>query len=198
MGFQDLMTLGIDLVLLLLVLHSLDRDAMAGVDAGIDIEVDVEDEVEDVVESSDREQVEEGLQDIYENVMEIPLQRIADIETRRRGLEARSLIAGEERASLLEMRFRILEKFTARHLEAIEELVTDEWKKRWLLMRRPVLQIALEAEIQSQNGSDDDNGNGGDRNGGDGNGRNGNGEYGNPMRILGVLGVTPLNWVATE
>nr|GEW98084.1 hypothetical protein [Tanacetum cinerariifolium] len=90
----------------------------------------IEDEVEDEIESSDRgtievevdvvveidipdgmlipddlerfEQVEEGLQDIYEHVMEIPLQRIVDIETRQRELEARSLIAGGERASLLE------------------------------------------------------------------------------------------------
>ncbi|GKD75217.1 hypothetical protein Tco_1333499 [Tanacetum coccineum] len=38
---------------------------------------------------------------------------------------------------------------------------------------------ALEAESQSQNGSDGDNGNGGNRNGGDGNGGNGNGENGN-------------------
>ncbi|GKF57912.1 hypothetical protein Tco_0171449, partial [Tanacetum coccineum] len=37
----------------------------------------------------------------------------------------------------------------------------------------------LEAEIQSQNGSDDDNGNGGNGNGGNGNGGNGNGGNGN-------------------
>ncbi|GKF35652.1 hypothetical protein Tco_0112410, partial [Tanacetum coccineum] len=39
---------------------------------------------------------------------------------------------------------------------------------------------ALEAEIQSQNGSDGDNGNGGNRNGGNGNGGDGNGGNGNP------------------
>ncbi|GKG17266.1 hypothetical protein Tco_0362223, partial [Tanacetum coccineum] len=88
------------------------------------------DEVEDEVESSDRgtmevgvdvvagidipdgmlmpdaverlQQVEEGLQDIYEHVMEIPLHRIEDIETGQRELEAWSLIVGGERASLLE------------------------------------------------------------------------------------------------
>ncbi|GKF42702.1 hypothetical protein Tco_0126044, partial [Tanacetum coccineum] len=38
---------------------------------------------------------------------------------------------------------------------------------------------ALEAESQSQNGSDGDNRNGGNRNGGNGNGGNGNGENGN-------------------
>nr|GFC96308.1 hypothetical protein [Tanacetum cinerariifolium] len=103
---------------------------MTWVDASIDMEVDVEDEVEDKVESSDRgtmevrvdvvvridipvemrtpdvvkrlEQIEEGLQDIYEHVIEIPLQRIEDIKTGQRELEARSLIAGGERASLLD------------------------------------------------------------------------------------------------
>ncbi|GKF37295.1 hypothetical protein Tco_0114053 [Tanacetum coccineum] len=47
-------------------------------------------------------QVKKGLQDIYEHVMDIPLQRIEDIETGQRELEARSLIAGGERASLLD------------------------------------------------------------------------------------------------
>ncbi|GJS05790.1 reverse transcriptase domain-containing protein [Tanacetum coccineum] len=100
------------------------------VDRDVVTRVDVEDEVEDEVESSDRgtievgvnvaagidipngmlmpgavehlEQVEKGLQDIYEHVMDIPLQRIEDIETGQRELEARSLIAGGERASLLD------------------------------------------------------------------------------------------------
>ncbi|GJU53738.1 hypothetical protein Tco_1227452 [Tanacetum coccineum] len=52
--------------------------------------------------------------------------------------------------------------------------LTKEWKKRWLLMRQS------EAESQSQNGSDGDNGNGGNGNGGNGNGGNGNGGNGNP------------------
>ncbi|GKF10175.1 hypothetical protein Tco_0048101, partial [Tanacetum coccineum] len=105
---------------------AVDRDVVTGVDAGIDMEVDV-DEVEDEVESSDigtievgvdvaagidipdamlmpdvverLEQVEEGLQDIYEHVIEIPLQRIKDIETGQRELESRSLIAGGESES---------------------------------------------------------------------------------------------------
>ncbi|GKF32126.1 hypothetical protein Tco_0101924 [Tanacetum coccineum] len=103
-------------------------DACIGME--VDVGVDVEDEVEDEVKSSDRgtmevgvdvvaeidipdgmlmpdavehlEQVEEGLQDIYEHVIEIPLQRIEDIETGQRELEARTLIPGGERASLLE------------------------------------------------------------------------------------------------
>ncbi|GJZ08229.1 hypothetical protein Tco_0542512, partial [Tanacetum coccineum] len=93
----------------------------AGIGMKVDVGVDVEDEVEDEVEPSDRgimevgvdmvagidipdgmlmpnvvkhlEQVEKGLQNIYEHVMEIPLQRIKDIETGQRKLEARSLIA---------------------------------------------------------------------------------------------------------
>ncbi|GKF58076.1 hypothetical protein Tco_0171613, partial [Tanacetum coccineum] len=103
-------------------------DACIGME--VDVGVDVEDKVEDEVESNDRgtmevgvdvvvgidipdgmlipdaiehlEQIEEGLQDIYEHVMKIPLQRIEDIETGQRGLEARSLIADGERASLLD------------------------------------------------------------------------------------------------
>ncbi|GJV13335.1 hypothetical protein Tco_1354876 [Tanacetum coccineum] len=95
---------------------------VAGIDMEVDVGIDVEDEVEDEVESSDRgtmevgvdvaaridipdamlmpdaierlEQVEEGLQDIYEHVIEIPLQRIEDIKTGHRELESRSLIAG--------------------------------------------------------------------------------------------------------
>ncbi|GJV34319.1 hypothetical protein Tco_1394719 [Tanacetum coccineum] len=92
---------------------AVDRDGVAGVDTGIGIEVDVgvdvedevEAEVEDEVESSDRErleQIKEGLQNIYDHVIEIPLQSIEDIETGQRELEARSLIDGGERASLLE------------------------------------------------------------------------------------------------
>nr|GEU36034.1 hypothetical protein [Tanacetum cinerariifolium] len=93
----------------------------------VDVRIDVEDVVEDVVESIDRctievivdvvaridipdgmllpnvvehlEKVEEVVQDIYGHVMEIPLQRIEDIKTRQRELEARSLIAGGETAS---------------------------------------------------------------------------------------------------
>ncbi|GJX60990.1 hypothetical protein Tco_0293890 [Tanacetum coccineum] len=163
---------------------AVDRDVEAGVDASIDMEVDVgvdvEDEFEDEVESSDRgtmevgvdvvagidipdgmlildvveclEQVEEGLQDIYEHVIEIPLQRIEDIETGHRELEARSLIAGGERA-------------IKEALDAYEATRATN---------------ALEAESQSQNASDGDNGNGGNGNGRDGNGRDGNGGNGNP------------------
>ncbi|GJZ52868.1 putative reverse transcriptase domain-containing protein [Tanacetum coccineum] len=83
------------------VVESSDRGIMeVGVDvvAGIDIPDGML--MPDAVERL--EQVEEGLQDIYDHVIEIPLQRIEDIETGQRELEARSLIDGGERASLLE------------------------------------------------------------------------------------------------
>ncbi|GKE79334.1 hypothetical protein Tco_1545454 [Tanacetum coccineum] len=210
---------------------AVDRDVEAGVDAGIGMEVNVgvnvEDKVEDKVESSDRGTMEVEV-DVVARIDipdEIPLQRIEDIETGQRELEARSLINGRERASLLEhvaslkrsnarlqstmmteraradrfrrcvsfmeselrqicrfryydrMRFRRLETFTARRFE--EALAAYEVTRAT---------NALEAESQSQNGSDGnngnggngENGNGGDGNGGDGNGRNGNSRNGNP------------------
>ncbi|GJU37069.1 hypothetical protein Tco_1185423 [Tanacetum coccineum] len=106
---------------------AIDRDVVIGVDAGIDMEVDVgvdvEDEVEDMVESSDRGTMEVGV-DVVSRIdipdgMLIPdaverlEQVIKDIETRQRELEARSLIAGGERASLL-MQVASLERSNVR------------------------------------------------------------------------------------
>nr|GFA74873.1 hypothetical protein [Tanacetum cinerariifolium]GFA74906.1 hypothetical protein [Tanacetum cinerariifolium] len=96
----------------------------AGIGMEVDVRIDVEYEVEDEVESSDRgtmkvgvdmdvgidipngmlmpdsvenlEQVEDGLQEIYDHVIEIPLQRIENIEITQRQLEACQLIASEE------------------------------------------------------------------------------------------------------
>ncbi|GKE40077.1 putative reverse transcriptase domain-containing protein, partial [Tanacetum coccineum] len=90
---------------------AIDRDVMIGVDAGIDMEVDVgvdvEDEVEDMVESSDRGTMEVGV-DVVSRIdipdgMLIPdaVEHLEQVEEGQRELEARSLIAGEERASLL-------------------------------------------------------------------------------------------------
>ncbi|GKB37602.1 hypothetical protein Tco_0882544, partial [Tanacetum coccineum] len=90
-----------------------------GINMEVDVGIDVDDDVEDEVESSNRgtievgvdvaagidipdamlmpdaveclEQVKKGLQDIYKHVIEIPLQRIEDIETGHRELEVRSL-----------------------------------------------------------------------------------------------------------
>nr|GEV99146.1 putative reverse transcriptase domain-containing protein [Tanacetum cinerariifolium] len=87
---------------------AVDRDVETGVDTCIDtkvdVEVDVADEVEDEVESSDKGTIEVGVDIVVEIDIpnEIPLQRIEDIETGQTELEARSLIAGGERASLLD------------------------------------------------------------------------------------------------
>ncbi|GJT17035.1 putative reverse transcriptase domain-containing protein [Tanacetum coccineum] len=210
---------------------AVDRDVEAGVNAGIGMKVDdgidVEDAVEDEVESSGTievrvdmvvridipdgilmpnvverlEQAEEGLQNIYEHVIEIPLQRIEDIKTGQRELEARSLIAYLSRQS--------------------KNSLTDEWKNRWLLMRRPVLRMLSRLKVKAKTAANGDNGNGGNRNGRDGNGgnrnrRDGNGgngncENGNPNENnRGVRPVTreftyqdfikcqPLNFMGTE
>nr|GEX57808.1 reverse transcriptase domain-containing protein [Tanacetum cinerariifolium] len=92
-----------------------DRDVEARIDICIGMKVDVGVDVED--------EVEEGLKDVYEHVMEIPLQRIEDIKTGQRELEARSVITSGEKASL--------------------NSLTDKWRKLWLLMERPVLQMLL-------------------------------------------------------
>ncbi|GJW83940.1 putative reverse transcriptase domain-containing protein [Tanacetum coccineum] len=143
---------------------AVDRDFEAGVDAGIGMEVgvDVVAEIDitdgmlmpDVVEHL--EQVEEILQDICRHVMEIPLQRVEDIETGQRELETRSLIAGGERASLLDY-IPVLNLTACYVLAAYEANCAAE----------------LAVESQSQNGVDDDNGNVGGN--GNGNGR-GNGD----------------------
>ncbi|GKA77554.1 hypothetical protein Tco_0784015 [Tanacetum coccineum] len=142
----------------------------AGIDMEVDVGVDVEDEVEDEVESSDRgtmevgvdvvvgidipdamlmpdvverlEQVEEGLQDIYDHVIEIPLQRIEDIETGQRELESRSLIAGGERASLLEQ-VASLERSNARlrGTMMMERARADRFRRRVRFMESELRQI---------------------------------------------------------
>ncbi|GJZ83564.1 putative reverse transcriptase domain-containing protein [Tanacetum coccineum] len=64
--------------------------------------------------------------------------------------------------------------------EAIEKLVNRRVKEALAAYEATRAANVLEAESQSQNGSDGDNGNGGDGNGRDGNGVNGNGGNGNP------------------
>ncbi|GJY17035.1 hypothetical protein Tco_0387457 [Tanacetum coccineum] len=63
--------------------------------------------------------------------------------------------------------------------KAIKELVNRRVEEVLAAYEATRAANALEAESQSQNGSDGDNGNGGNRNGGDGTGGNGNGENGN-------------------
>ncbi|GJS35459.1 putative reverse transcriptase domain-containing protein [Tanacetum coccineum] len=64
--------------------------------------------------------------------------------------------------------------------EAIEELVNRRVEEALAAHEATRAANALEAENQSQNGSDGDNGNGGNRDGENGNGENGNGGNGNP------------------
>ncbi|GJR03274.1 putative reverse transcriptase domain-containing protein [Tanacetum coccineum] len=63
--------------------------------------------------------------------------------------------------------------------EVIEELVNRRVKEALAAYEATRAANALEAESQSQNGSNGDNGNGGDGNGGNGNGGDGNGGDGN-------------------
>ncbi|GJS16381.1 hypothetical protein Tco_0410853, partial [Tanacetum coccineum] len=172
----------------------------AGINMEVDVGDDVKDKVEDEVESSERgtmevgvdvvvgidipdamlmpdaverlEQAEEGLQDIYDHVIEIPLQRIKDIKTGHRELESRSLIVGGERASLLEQNMTITHSGMTH--EAIEELVNRRVEESLAAYDATRAANALEAENQSQNSSDGDNGNGGNGIGENGNGRNEN------------------------
>ncbi|GJY33628.1 hypothetical protein Tco_0418097 [Tanacetum coccineum] len=130
-----------------------DRDVITGIDAvdvvvGIDIPdaMIIPDDVERL------EQVEEGLQDIYDHVIEIPLQRIEDVETGQRELESRSLIASEERASLLEQNMTITQ--SGMTPKAIEELVNRRVEEALAAYEATRAANALEAESQSQNGSD--------------------------------------------
>ncbi|GJT28589.1 hypothetical protein Tco_0908864 [Tanacetum coccineum] len=115
--------------------------------------------------------VEEGLQDIYGHVMEIPLQRIKDIETGQRELEALDHVASLERSNarlqgtMMMERARADSKTRSINMtltrsgmtpEAIEELVNRRVEEALAAYEATRAANALEAESQSQNGSDDD------------------------------------------
>nr|GEV37849.1 hypothetical protein [Tanacetum cinerariifolium] len=194
---------------------AIDRDVEAGINVGIGMEVDVGFDIKDEVESSDRGtmKVEEVAHDIYGHVMEIPLQRVASLErsnTRPRGtvrMESARADRFWRRMSFIEselrqirrfryydrMRFRRLETFATRCLEAIEELIYQQVVEA-LATYEATRAAEVAVESQSQNGADDDNrnvrgngnGNGkvnGDENGGgNGNGNIRGNENGNPNR----------------
>ncbi|GKC36408.1 hypothetical protein Tco_1048792 [Tanacetum coccineum] len=181
----------------------------AGIGMEVDVGVDVEDEVEDEVESNDRGTIEVKVDvvlspDLIPHMVSLsPGKRTS--ETEQRELESRSLITGGERASLLDQvaslersnarlrstmmmeraradRFRrrmIFMESELRQIRKSRTRITRRGRKRWLLYEATPAANALEAESQSQNGSDGDEGNGGNENGGDGNGGNGNGGNGN-------------------
>nr|GEV00025.1 putative reverse transcriptase domain-containing protein [Tanacetum cinerariifolium] len=145
---------------------AVDRDVKAGIDADIGMEVDVGVDVEDEVESSDRGTMEVGV-DVVAKICIPDGMLIPDVieHLKQRELKARSLIAGGERASLVDQ-VASLERSNTRLRE--EALAAYEATRA---------ANALEAENQSQNSSDGDNGNGRD---GNGNGEDGNGGNENP------------------
>ncbi|GKC49283.1 hypothetical protein Tco_1072028, partial [Tanacetum coccineum] len=188
-----------------------DRDVMSRIDADIDMEVnvgvDVEEEVVYEVESSNRGTMMVGVDVVIginiPNAMLMP-----DVVEHLDQLESRSLIAGGERASLLE-HVASLERSNARlrGTMMMERARADRFRRRARFIKSELRQIrrfyyydrmqfrrletfaatrlatraanSLEAECQSQKGSDYDNGNSGNRNGGDGNSGDGNGGDGN-------------------
>ncbi|GJX88437.1 putative reverse transcriptase domain-containing protein [Tanacetum coccineum] len=180
--------------------------------------------------------LEDTIYDIVHYMSEVRIDRITEIETTQRQLEASQLVASGERASLVErigsLRLEYLkEEFrqvrrdrddTRRRLrrlestmtitrsgmtpEAIEELVNRRVEEALAAHEATRAANALEAENQSQNGSDGDNGNGGNGNGENGNGRNGNpNENGRGDRLVArectyqdFMKCQPLNFKGTE
>ncbi|GJS58424.1 putative ribonuclease H-like domain-containing protein, partial [Tanacetum coccineum] len=122
--------------------------------------------------------LEGTIYDMTHYMSEIPIDRITEIETAQRQLEAGQLIASEERELGC-----LIRTMTITHSdmtpEAIEELVNRRMEEALAAYEKARAANALEAKNQSQNGSDGDNGNGDNGNGGNGNGGNGNGENGN-------------------
>ncbi|GJR71629.1 putative reverse transcriptase domain-containing protein [Tanacetum coccineum] len=177
--------------------------------------------------------LEDTIYDIVHYMSEVRIDRITEIETTQRQLEASQLVASGERASLFERirslrleylkvramlsikrdridsirwhmalsqeefrqvrrdrddtrrRLRRLEStMTITHFgmtpEAIEELVNRRVEEALAAHEATRAANALEAENQSQNGSDGDNGNGSNEDGENRNCENGNGGNGNP------------------
>ncbi|GJY30448.1 hypothetical protein Tco_0413943 [Tanacetum coccineum] len=115
-----------------------DMDVEAGINTGIGMEVDVGVDGEDEVEG----EVEEVVQDIFGHVMEIPLQRVEDIETGHKELEARSLIASGERAGFLD-RVASLERSNARPRGTLrmESARVDRFRRNMSFMAGELRQI---------------------------------------------------------
>nr|GEU62054.1 reverse transcriptase domain-containing protein [Tanacetum cinerariifolium] len=140
------------------VVVAVDKDVKAGVDACIgmkvDVGIDVEDEVEDEVESSDRGTKEVGVDvvagidipdgmlipDDVERLEEIAslLERVASLE--RRNARLRGIVMMESvRANRFPRRMSLMESELRQNRRKMKNSLTYKWKKRWLLMRRPVL-----------------------------------------------------------
>ncbi|GKC34417.1 hypothetical protein Tco_1046801, partial [Tanacetum coccineum] len=138
--------------------------------------------------------LEDTIYDIVHYMLEVRIDRITEIETTQRQLETSQMVTSGERASLVErigsLRLEYLkEEFcqvrmdrndTRRRLRRLESYVERHLEEALAAHEATHAANALEAENQSQNGSDSDNRNGGNGNGGNGNGENGNGGNGNP------------------
>ncbi|GJW65748.1 reverse transcriptase domain-containing protein [Tanacetum coccineum] len=178
-----------------------DRDVMSGIDADIDMEVnvgvDVEEEVVYEVESSNRGTMMVGV-DVVIGINIPDAMLMPDAVEHLDQLESRSLIAGGERASLLE-HVASLERSNTRlrGTMMMERARADRFRQRARFIKSELRQIhrfcyydrmqfrrletfaATRLEHDYQSGSDYDNGNSGNRNGGDGNSGDGNGGDGN-------------------
>nr|GEU58086.1 putative ribonuclease H-like domain-containing protein [Tanacetum cinerariifolium] len=115
----------------------------AGIGMEVDVGVDVEDEVEDEVESSDRGNMEVGVDVVAE--IDIPdgtLMPDAVEHLKQRELEARSLIVGGERASLLEQ-IVSLERSNARlqGTMMMERARSNRFRRRVRFMKSELRQI---------------------------------------------------------
>nr|GFA67893.1 reverse transcriptase domain-containing protein [Tanacetum cinerariifolium] len=150
---------------------------------GVRVDVVVEIDILDGMLMPDAIERLEQVKEVMQHVIEIPLQRVEDIKMGQRELEARSLLSARadrfrRRMSFIKselrqirrfcyydrMRFRRLETFVARRLEALAAYEANRVAE-------------LTVESQSQNG-DDDNGNvrgNGNKNNGENGDRNGRG-----------------------
>ncbi|GJZ18399.1 putative reverse transcriptase domain-containing protein [Tanacetum coccineum] len=160
---------------------AVDMDIMVGVNASIDMEVDVrvdaEDEVEDEVESSDRGTIEVRV-DVVAMIDILDAMLKPYVVEHLEQIEEASLL--DQVASLERRNARLRGIMMMKRARADRDIRCEATRAA----------NALEAESQSQNGSDGNNrnggngngrdGNGGDRNGGNGNGGDGNGGDGNP------------------
>ncbi|GJX60531.1 putative reverse transcriptase domain-containing protein [Tanacetum coccineum] len=134
--------------------------------------------------------LEDTIYDIVHYMSDVRIDRITKIDTTHRQLETSQLVAGGEREleefhqvlrdrDDIRRRLRRLEStMTITHSgmtpKEIEELVNRRMEEALATYEEARVANAFEAENQSQNGSDGDNGNGGNVNGGNGNGGNEN------------------------
>ncbi|GJU26557.1 hypothetical protein Tco_1165178, partial [Tanacetum coccineum] len=160
-------------------------DVEAGVDTGIgmevDVGVDIEDKVEDEAESSHRGTMEVGV-DVVAGI-DVPddtSQRVEEIKSRQRELEARSLIASGERADLLDHVASLERSNASRHLDDEGAAKTARFlkvKPEWKILETT-------GNWWGGNGNGNGEGNGDGNGGGNGNGNGGgnNGDMENPNK----------------